>query len=120
MNQKLAIIVFCAFAFVSLFGLPLLLAHAGHHHDCPLLQGAQLCQSTTLEHVSLWELLLATVLDALVVVFLVCVVAFTVPLNQKFRTRYRYKIIPRPTLFQELYSSGILNRKEPIGYALVH
>ncbi len=103
------------FVSVTLFGLTSLLSHSDHHAHCPL-QGAAtvLCESTTIEHIGMWQ-------GMFVAVFLLLFVAGlhpfsrrveTVPTTKKVRLRRAYFSLPRPTLFQELFSSGILNRKE--------
>lgn len=112
MRQWLAIILFFVFTFVTVFGLPLLLSHVGHHHNCPLVQGGQLCESTVVEHMSAWELLIAFVLGTLAAIFVAYLLVRERLLVTPYRLRFRQRIPERPTLFQELYSSGILNRKE--------
>ncbi len=109
--------VFGAFLFVALFGLPMLLSHPEHHVGCPL-QGAQtvICESTIVEHFSMWQAMFASFLSLLVV----CAMFFTtwpLPVAHE-RARVRLRRIPaRPTLFQELFSRGILNRKEPYAFS---
>lgn len=61
---------------------------------------------------SAWELLLASVLEVLAAIVVILVIVCATPTLRSERARYRYRALARPTLFQELYSSGILNRKE--------
>jgi hypothetical protein len=94
----------------------MLLSHSEHHAGCPL-QSAQmvLCSKAALEHLSLWQSMFASTLSILVLLLGVIFIRFRVePLSLatasvRFRT---YHNSPRPTFLQELFSSGILNRKE--------
>lgn len=82
----------------------------------------QLCTSTTVEHLSVWKTMLASIVGAVLVLFGVAffVLHILFPLLARERIRYRvYTLRPqRPTLIQELFASGILNRKEPYRVAV--
>jgi hypothetical protein len=118
MKSVVASAILAMFLFVALFGLPMLLSHSEHHIGCPL-QGAQtvMCESTIIEHFSIWQTMFASLLSLFV---LVCAVLFSIwPLpvaSEPVRIRLR-RTPERPTLFQELFSSGILNRKEPYAFS---
>lgn len=102
------------FIFVAVFGLPMLLSNTEHHAGCPLQgAGAVMCESTILEHFSMWQAMFASFLSLFVFVCAVCL-AFGVPAPTLARVQhFRRRIPDRPTLMQELFSRGILNRKEP-------
>jgi len=118
-RRLLVTVLFGIFAFVTLFGLPALLSHDDHHVGCPLLMAQEvMCESTILEHFSIWQAMLATI-----VVLIGFFIATLYPLRhakdfarERFRLRWTGISSRRPTLMQELYASGILNRKE--SYAL--
>ncbi len=105
------------FLTVIVFGFPVLLSHPDHHAHCPLL-GAQtvMCENTILEHVGIWKEMFSALL--VLVVAVVGAVAFFFYFDlrrvesERLRLRIRHVAATRPTLFQELYSSGILNRRE--------
>ena len=100
--------------FVALFGLTLLLSHSDHHAGCPLMAlGSEMCESTIIEHVSLWHGMLVSII-AVTLALVACIAwYFAGPQLVVERVRYRRREwINRPTLLQELYSQGILNRKE--------
>lgn len=118
MSRVLAAITFGVFLSVTLFGLLVLLSHADHHSGCPLAAQAVLCESTIIEHFSIWQSMLASVVAALVLLLgfsLFVTVHGLVPLpaHERLRIRLVACVSRRPTLLQELFSQGILNRKEP-------
>lgn len=77
-----------------------------------------MCENTLLEHVSMWQAMFVSILASLV---LLCaaVIFFAIRADdlllshERLRIRVRSHVVFRPTLFQELYSRGILNCKEP-------
>ena len=74
-----------------------------------------ICSKAALEHLSLWQGMFASTLSVLVLLLGVSLVMFRIGLIPvPERVRYRaYRNTPRrPSLLQELFSSGILNRKE--------
>lgn len=111
----------CAITMVILttavFGLYLFLLHSNHHDGCPLMVMEQICTSTTIEHLSLWKTMLASILGTFVVLISVALFVVHIPLLPPAHESIRYKVYTqrpqKPTLLQELFSSGILNRKEP-------
>lgn len=111
-------VLFGIFLFVALLGLPVFLSHAEHGTMCPLM-GAQaaLCDSTILEHFSLWQAMFVSVLGAFALMLGIAVyvvagidVSFV---QERIRIRLCARATRRPALLQELFSRGILNRKEP-------
>ncbi len=122
MRQRLITVsVLFIFLAVSLFGLMSLLSHPGHHSNCPL-QGAAtvLCESSTIEHIGIWQGMFVAIL--LLLVFAVGSLLFSRRGEIAFTAdgiylRRTHIPIPRPTLLQELFSAGILNRKEPYAFS---
>lgn len=114
MRAVIAPVLLGVFFFVAVFGLPMLLSHSEHHVGCPL-QGAQtvMCESTIFEHFSIWQTMFASFITLFVFVCVAFVFGF-VPTPFVVHTRSKRLTVPeRPPLMQELYSRGILNRKEP-------
>jgi len=107
---------------VSVAGLPLLLAAPEHHHDCPLRISADLCESSIVDHLSLWELMLASILT-LVPLFIGSFITFRYLVRHTVVLRVCFRIAAKqchdPTLLQRLLSDGILNRKEPLWLSAV-
>lgn len=113
------VVVLMAFAVVAVFGLYMpTLGHEGHVVSCPFVPGGTaLCGA--LVHLEHWQSAFLAV----------CAEAFALlALSSVFLSRYgffdpdigrrgAYRALNRspvpPPLFQELFSAGILNRKEP-------
>lgn len=116
--SALAILTLSIFLFVALFGLPMLLSHSGHHEGCPLaVAETALCNSTILEHMSLWQSMFASMLLSLSLLIGALFISFRREFSLLIaevqnRVRVKATISIRPTLFQELFRRGILNRKE--------
>lgn len=117
MSRFVTATVFGVFLFVAIFGLPVLLSHPEHHIGCPLM-GAQtvMCESTVIEHFSIWQMMFASVVDIIVLVLSITIfflILDAVFAQERIRIRTGARETRRPTLMQELFSCGILNRKEP-------
>ena len=110
MQRALAIAAFVCLSTVTLFALPVLLS-GPHDHTCPLVTGqAVMCESTALEHISLFEAMLIALLTlALTFVARAWIIASVV--RRVFRPP-SCQVQRRPTLMQVLYARGILNRRE--------
>lgn len=120
MKRVLTAMLFGVFVCVTLFGLPALLSHDDHHVGCPLLMAREvMCESTIFEHFSIWQAMLATivVLVSVSIAVLFATGQLADALHQRFRLRRHEFQPPRPSLMQELYSSGILNRREPYPFS---
>ena len=103
----------------TVLGMPVLLASPMHHEiGCPFMSGqTAICAPTFLEHLRDWQNAFAIVLAELLLI-----AALTVALTRQWapvsperrfeRVRIRNRAPDRPTLLQELFSEGILNRKE--------
>ncbi len=113
MRKLLPYLLLLGFVSVALFGVTLT-APMQHEMSCPFAAG---CVTMT-EHLSHWQSAFAAVLaELLILASVVCVVFSRVALSIDTRdyTRYRLaRLVPvRPPLLQELFSQGILHRKEP-------
>lgn len=111
--QRLSAHLFIAtYILVALFGVVLLAPMGSYMPACPFAAG---CVSAV-EYLSHWQSAFAAVLAETVslgLIFLVFV-AVGVPLPKRPLRRYRVaRVTVRPTVFQELFSRGILHRKEP-------
>lgn len=121
-QKTLTGIVLVVFLLVALFGLVSLLSHEGHQSGCPLLSAQTvMCSRTVLEHFSMWQMMIAAVLAfaAIGIAFVARVFGNTVEASPERVHSRRYTRTPlRPTLFQCLFSDGILNRKEAYLFSL--
>ena len=105
---------------VAVFGLYIpFVGMMGHDMGCPLsFGGATLCPAP-LAHLSYWQTAFAATLVELLILCALAVASFALFdfSQQKDTERKRYHLhiyIPlRPTLFQELFAQGILNRRAP-------
>jgi hypothetical protein len=118
MKELLAATLFGIFCFVSLFGLPALLSQPDHHVGCPLhAASAAICERSTIEHFSMWQSMFVSVVHALTLLSGIAVFVFALFDASFAEERVRIRLCARdrirPTLMQELFSRGILNRKEP-------
>ncbi len=115
----LASIVLSAFVLLAVFGLFLSSGGYRGHEGCPFTSTTAAICVAPLAHLEHWQSSFVAVLVELATLFvavMVMVVWFDWrilkdPQIERFRLQERIPI--RPTLFQELYSQGILNRKEP-------
>lgn len=120
MSRMAAAVLFGIFLFVTLFGLPALLSHSDHNVGCPLQAAGQvMCESTIIEHVTIWSSMFASMLASLAIIigFVGVAVRIPLPAYEHVRLRQRRRTPVRPTLLQELFSCGILNRKEPYAFS---
>lgn len=105
---------------LAALGLPLVLAGPMHMEvGCPFMsEQTAICARGVLAHLDHWHVAFATVLAELLIIVALALVAvhrglFLPPDGSLARIRMRGRAPDRPTLYQELFSSGILNRKEP-------
>lgn len=117
--KVLAPIALFAFVLTAVFGLYLpTMAHMGHE-GCPFAPASTAVCVATLAHLEHWQssfaaVLLKLLVLAAVVLILIARVDFIVQQEVQFvRYRLRVGVPKRPTLLQELFAQGILNRKEP-------
>ncbi len=109
---------------VALLGMPLLLASPVHHEiGCPFVSGeTAFCATNFLEHITHWQTAFAVVLGEILVIAALVLAAShqwrlaALPERGFARIRVRRRTPERPTLLQELFSQGILNRKEPLHF----
>jgi hypothetical protein len=110
------------FIFAAVFGLYAMVALSPHGHEagCASLSPLSGVCAEVLAHVGHWQsALLAIGVEILVVVALALFLVIRPAVLAGEREQYAYyrlvQHIPvRPTLFQKLFSQGILNRKEPL------
>ena len=106
---------------VAVLGMPLVLGAPIHHENgCPFMPGQSFaCATGIFEHITHWQSAFATIFAEL---FALATLALFVLRKQRIfffsdqrlgRIQIHTHNPPRPTLFQELFSQGILNRKEP-------
>lgn len=113
MRKLLPYFLLTGFVLVMLFGVSLT-APMPHQMTCPFAAG---CMTMT-EHLAHWQSAFAAVLAELLVLASVLLVFFSnVALDSDtlHYSRYKYarRVPLRPPLLQELFSRGILHRKEP-------
>lgn len=113
-----ATLVIASFVLAGVFGLGLMaLEPAQHELGCPYSAGHTAMCDAGFSHISHWQAMFLAVLAELMVLFaaLACFFAFKVPpKDASHLLAYRWQRAPlRPTLLQELFSQGILHRKEP-------
>jgi len=119
-------IILGAFIIAAVFGLYLTIVSPMGHAGCPFSVGASACMAP-LEHLTHWQSSFVAIAAELVLIFtLVLVVVGSFGLLSADVWQYRLfkqreRIPKRPTLLQELFSQGILHRKEPqIAYAAIN
>lgn len=106
---------------VAVLGMPLFLASPMHHEmGCPFMSGqAAICATNILGHIQHWQTAFATILAEIFAIAALAFIALyqwrmiVLPERSFARIRIRSRTPARPTLLQELFSGGILNRKEP-------
>ncbi len=123
--RDFALPVLLLFLVASVFGAYVMFGPMHMSAGCPLIRGELVvCTSTIVEHINHWQLAFASVLFELLAfagfaLFAVGIWSpYTLRAYSHERIRLRSRAPVRPTLFQELFSRGILNRKEPYGVAV--
>lgn len=108
-----------AFVLTAVFGLYAAVLSPMHHEmGCPFSPGSVAMCDAALLHLSHWQSAFSAILAEVLVLVAFVAVLFTrtevIP-NILGPTGWRVLVRApsRPTLLQELFSSGILNRKEP-------
>ncbi len=104
---------------VAVLGMPVLLASPMHQEiGCPFMSGqTAICTSTVLEHLRHWQTAFATILAELLLIAALALAVMrqwrlSLPEKRCERIRPRSRTPDRPTLLQELFSQGLLNRRE--------
>lgn len=122
-GRLLATLIIAAVIVVAVFGLYApMMGHASHASICPFSLGfATLCSPAG--HLEHWQdALMATFGDLLLLVFVALAFYFGYRLDPAavrcILCRARSRLPDRPALLQELFSDGILNRKEPYIFAV--
>ncbi len=118
MTRLYTSIVLTAFIVAAVFGLYIVILAPMEHAGCPFSASASACIAP-LEHLTHWQSSFAAIAAELVALFaLALAVLSSVNLLDASTKQYgvyrqRERIPKRPTLLQELFSQGILHRKEP-------
>lgn len=105
---------------MAVLGMPLMLSNPMHHEmGCPFMSGqAAFCATSLLEHIKHWQMAFGTILTELLLAAVLALIVLrewrAAGLREPSiaRVRMRSREPDRPTLLQELFSQGILNRKE--------
>ncbi len=115
-----ALPILIAFCVAAVFGLYMPMAsHAGHEAPCPFAPGGTALCAAPFAHLEHWQSAFVAVFVEVFVLFVLAVVFFSRydlfdPDVRRYPTyRILNRIPMRPSLFQELFSQGILNRKAP-------
>lgn len=120
LTQTFSTLILMIFLIVGTFGV---MAMSNHHHEpsCLFMSGEQaICSMSALDHITTWQNTLIVTLPILFVYSLLAVIVlfiwkyYSPPdlfVRRLLSSRTRYPVsIP---LYQELFSSGILNPKAP-------
>jgi len=118
--RLLSIFLLITFCFFAVFGLYIpMMSHGGHDEGCLMSLGAAALCAVPLAHLQNWQAAFTAIFMELLTLWAaMLLIRARFDLFDSDVASYRYGLIlrrtpARPTLFQELYSDGILNRKEP-------
>lgn len=112
--------VLIAFLAVGVFGL---MAMTGHHHEpgCPFMPGEQaICQMDVFDHISAWQNAFTAIVPLFIILLSFAAIALyirhkerppDIPIRPRIRPDSWHANIP--SLYQRLFSRGILNPKIP-------
>lgn len=121
-SKYIGMVVLSGFVLMAVFGL-YMPGHVGHEVACPFAPSESAMCASSLSHLQHWQSAFVAVLGELLVLMAAVIVVFVwfKPLVNRSPQYERYRLrerVPLPqSLFQELYSRGILNRKEPYGFS---
>ncbi len=123
MKSFVATLIFITFVTLSGFGLLAITGINGHHHQpgCPFMVGEHaICTMTALDHIIAWQNAFTTTIPTLSIYFFFATAVLFVykyysPPNLFIRRflSSRTNSLIFVSLWQELFSSGILNPKAP-------
>lgn len=124
MKTLVATLLLCSFITLGGVGLLSMVEMGEHHHDrdCPFMPGEYvICTMTAFDHITAWRHIFAFTLPALFVCLLLlatalCVWKHFIPPKSPPAHHVSYhnqKRVLTPLLYQELFSCGILNPKNP-------
>ena len=116
--RTFTVLILAAIMVVALFGLPSTATHMGHGAGCPLMPGeVLLCSDALREHLGHWQSTFAAIAAVLFVVGYGHLATrreiFKLPDRGHLGMKHIFAEVLRPTLFEELFSQGILNRNAP-------
>lgn len=107
--------------------MPMSMTDGGDMSKCPFMANTQaLCEMNVLEHIAAWRSAFSSDFSqqnifgflALLFAAALCLKRTSPPPRVLSRVPARSHEPQRPTLFQELFSQGLLNRKEPYVFNL--
>ena len=124
MNKKIIYTSFISiFILIAGFGFILPIINDGHHHEsgCPFMMDEQsVCTMTPLDHFVVWQKIFISFIPK---IFILIPLLFysLILLSMRFNPPDKFIYIPSeqknpsipPSLFQQLFSKGILNPKAP-------
>ncbi|QQR50015.1 hypothetical protein IPF86_02935 [Candidatus Nomurabacteria bacterium] len=122
MKSILAICILIAFATFGGFGMLAIAGMDGHHHEpgCPFMPGEQaICDMNASDHVTAWKNAFTVPLPMLFTYFLLAVAVLFVWKYYSPSDLFVRRLLPSRrdlasiSLYQELFSGGILNPKAP-------
>jgi len=114
---SLVMLVAVVFLIGAVFGFSFLMFEPmGHGMGCPFAAGTALCPAP-LTHLAHWQAAFAAVLAELILLAALAPSLFSgpdfSPSPPRRRKRWEVSASDAPTLLQELFAQGILNRKAP-------
>jgi hypothetical protein len=118
-RSLVAKIVLSAFVLAALFGVYGMVSFAhGEHGGCPASPIEHTLCASPLEHLSHWQTVFTAVFVQILALFALAAtflgfVTQTLDIRRQYAWRSYTRTPLRPTMLQELFSQGILNRKEP-------
>ena len=124
--QRSVALLLVAFFCVGVLAYSASMTQMDMHHDmggathqiCPMMGNTPAC-ANAFDHISHWQTSFTALLVEILVIFVLAVLVFVrrdlfkLHDTQYEKHRLRERIPIRPTLFQELFSRGILNPKMP-------
>lgn len=117
-RSLVAYFILAAFILGAVFGLYVALFPMPHEMGCPFALGHTLLCVASFDHLAHWQNAFTAVLAEIIALFILAVFSWQLILLRPNNTLrevhcFREGIFILPTLFQELFSQGILNRKAP-------
>lgn len=119
MKSFLQMMLVLGFISMAVFGFFVPFAVMGHDAGCPLASANSALCGEPLLHISHWQAVFVTILAELIIFSVFILAVFVLrdlaPPKTSGRERFfaRVHVPSRPTLLEELFARGILNRRAP-------